>query len=130
MTMPQGKCARCGEPLTAVRLQRELAVVQPNQSIVGTQRNFVGQCPSHGEVFATFKIGNHWTLAEKKMKNRYSPATSKRIKGRLSQLDRAIFDRTLHGQRRPSEHEIKRWDRLAATPAPAPISERLGKQPK
>ena len=126
MPLPPGICPLCGSVAAKVRLKAELQLVATDDSILGAQRNFVGDCPRHGEVFVKALIGNHSTLGAKKMKQRYSDDRRRRIWSRLPDEERKRFIRAVYGHHFPSGDEMARWDRLSILPSPSPIAEWLG----
>lgn len=117
MTKPPATCYKCGAPLANVRLQAELAAVAQDGDVAATQRNFLGDCPEHGTVFA-WHIGNHSTLGEKELRRRYPKATYKCLMGLLPREDADKFSRAFHGKYKPTPGDIDLWDRYAVDAVP------------
>jgi hypothetical protein len=51
--------------------------------VIGISRYFVSDCPVHGSVTVKAIRGNHFTLGEKELGERYPQAVRRRIRGIL-----------------------------------------------
>lgn len=119
--MPDGECPHCGMPATNVRVHCEETLVSSvDGEVHATQRSFLGECPTHGTVFAKRKTGHHSTIGSAKLRKRYPPAVRDQIVSQLSPAEARDFKLTMRGHRRPMQGEVERWDRLAIDPKVPP----------
>ena len=113
MALPEGKCPHCGSPASNVRMHNEQSLVSSvDGEVHGAQRQFVGECPTHGTVFAVHKMGHHSTVGSSQLRQRYSSTEQKLIVERLPPEDRKAFKMTMRGHRRPVGGDLDRWDGL------------------
>jgi hypothetical protein len=108
------QCAKCGAELSNVRpIGEQVLVGTYDGRVVATSREFKGDCPEHGEIFAVSHQGHHSTQIESSIRRRYSKAIRKRLRGLLPPAIKKKFDRAWGGKYQPSTGEVARWDKLA-----------------
>jgi hypothetical protein len=81
--------------------------------VFGSSRIFIGECPTHGEVFAAEMMGHHSTYGAAQIKERYSKARQRRIAARLSPSERNDFWKSIEGKRHTTARELRHWDKVA-----------------
>lgn len=108
-------CPTCGADLGEEQPDAEIALADATTNeVVAVQRMVRGHCASCGPRLAQRShIGNHSTLSECEMRERYPKKVWAAIKSVLEASDRRRFTRALHGKVWVTEVDLRRWDQAA-----------------
>lgn len=91
----------------------EMVAVSKSGDIKGAQRNFVGECPEHGQVSAKAKLGHHGTVNEAAMKRLFPKEARESIWPQLTEAEQEVFKQALHGHNLPTKGQVRRWLQFA-----------------
>ena len=101
----------CGEQLLQRGFQYEENLVGVNDGLImATARNFLSECPIHGQRISQ-RFGHHSSITETRLKTEFW--THKLyFQNRLPKEEYRFFYRAMHGRAAPSEHQLAVWRQL------------------
>jgi hypothetical protein len=109
MVTRKASCPKC-DRLVPVKFQAEeiWAGIWPKDTVAFTQRNFVGDCPEHGQFWAPH-IGNHSTGWEAAIREMFPKNLWSEMKSKLSAAEWKAFVEMRDGKRVPDAPKLCRW---------------------